>query len=324
MKKVLFIAPDSFGIIKVIKEQLCGNDEYSADYIDLVLEDTERFRYKNFAHRAKNFYFKKVRNRNLKHTHYNKCIRKKIIQSKEMYDVIVIIRPDLVNDENLQLLRHRTKHYAAYYWDSVSFFPRKLAVRHFFDRVFSFDINDCRNYGFELLTNFYFYEEEAVEKKYKVYGLLSHDERTTLLEKVAAKLRTTGISFCIKIFSQKPFQSNYLTCITEVLDYKEMLKEISCSDVLLEVQKKGQRGLTFRPFEALGMKKKLITNNPLIKEYDFYSEHNICIIDPENITIPATFFSTPYREIDPQIRAKYHFRHWFNKLVSPLPVNFAG
>jgi hypothetical protein len=318
MKRILFIAPDSVGIIKVIKEQLSGNDEYIIDYIDLVLQQSEKFRYKSFAHRAQNFYLKKIRSKNLKHTHYNKCIREKITRSNETYDVIVIIRPDLVNNENLQLLRNRTKYYVAYYWDSVSFFPRKLAISHFFDRVFSFDIKDCRAHGFELLTNFYFFEEVPEEIKYKVYGLVSYDKRKTHLEMVAAEFRKAGISFCIKAYRQKEFQSDYLTCITDVLDYKEMLKEISCSDVLLEVQKEGQQGLTFRPFEALGLKKKLITNNPLIKEYDFYSDHNICVIDPENINIPPGFFSTPYREIDPQIREKYHFRNWFKKLVSPI------
>lgn len=318
MKTVLFIAPDSVGIIKIIREQLAGNNEYSIDYIDLVLAQSEKFRYKNFTHRAQNFYLKKIRNQNLKHTHYNKCIREKIVQSKEIYDVIVIIRPDLINDENLQLLRDRTKYYVAYYWDSVSFFPRKLSITHFFDRIFSFDIDDCRTHGFEMLTNFYFFEESPVAIKYKVYGLVTYDKRKTQLEMVAGNFRKAGISFCIKAYRQKEFKSDYLTCITEVLDYKEMLKEISCSHVLLEVQKKGQQGLTFRPFEALGMKKKLITNNPLIKEYDFYSDHNICVIDPENISIPAHFFSTPYKEIDPQIREKYHFRNWFKKLVSPM------
>ena len=49
MKKLLFVAPDHVGIVKVILEQLQGNNEYDVDYIDLVLMKSEQFRYKNFA-----------------------------------------------------------------------------------------------------------------------------------------------------------------------------------------------------------------------------------------------------------------------------------
>jgi hypothetical protein len=62
----------------------------------------------------------------------------------------------------------------------------------------------------------------------------------------------------------------------------------------------------------------------LIKNYDFYSADNICVIDTENISIPAGFFSSPYREIDPRLLEKYHFRNWFKTLVSPVPANFAA
>lgn len=323
MKKILLVAPDHVGIINVINEQLQGNKEYSIDYINLLLTKAEEFRYKNVGQRIRNFYLKKFTDRNLKHSHYGKQVSSKIRKAKKGYDVIVVIRPDLLCDDDLQFLRGITAHYVAYYWDSVSFYPRKLAIRHFFDRIFSFDQHDCNNYGFELLTNFYFFTEVPVERKYEVYGIVTYDSRKEQLEKIAVVLDNKGISHCIKAYIRIPFESNYIKHIAEVLDYRQMLKEISFSNVMVEIQKEGQGGLTFRPFEAMGMKKKMITNNPLIKGYDFYSAHNICVIDPENISIPDQFFSTPYQDIDKTITEKYHLLNWFNTLVSPVPVNFA-
>jgi hypothetical protein len=48
--------------------------------------------------------------------------------------------------------------------------------------------------------------------------------------------------------------------------------------------------LIFRVFEALGYKKKLITNNQDITSYDFYNENNIFVITNENYQIPLDFF----------------------------------
>ena len=321
-KTILFVGPKDVGIIQMISDRLANNADYEIDYINLLLTKEEKFRYKSFSQRAYNFFLKNFRKKNIKHTYYHELIRERIEESKKQYDVVVVIRPDMMDDKNLQLLRKLTPHYVAYYWDTVSFFPRKLAIRHFFDRIFSFDLNDCKKYGFELLTNFYFDVDPQVEIKYEVYGLATYDKRIPQFEKVASLLTKKSISFCIKAFSRKPFKSDYIQRISEVLEYKKMLTEASYSNIILEIQKKGQGGLSFRPFEALGMRKKLITNNAMIRFYDFYSENNILIIDPENISLPDAFFTQAYQEVPEEIRNKYRFDNWFNTLISPLKANF--
>jgi hypothetical protein len=318
MKNIFLVAPDSVGILSLALQHLRQRKDMEIDFTDLVLSSNERFRYKNTGQRLHNFYLKNFRGKNLKQVYYNKFIQSKIQEQKAKYDTIVIIRPDLLNDETLQLLRNKTNHYIAYYWDSADFFPRKKNIASFFDKVYSFDKADCITYGYTPITNFYISEENDAAINVQAYGLLSYDKRKTQLEKIAAVLQATGISYCIKTYSQKPFESNYLTRLDTVLDYKAMLQEISHCQVLIEVQKEGQQGLTFRPFEALGMEKKMITNNPLIKEYDFYCEENICVVETEKIEIPTSFFSTPYKKIDLLIKKKYHLDNWFDTLISPL------
>jgi hypothetical protein len=316
MKNIYLIAPDSVGILALALQHLRQQNDITIDFTDLVLPNEEKFKYKNSLQRLYNVYLKNCRAQNLKKIYYNNSIQKKIKAQKLEYDTIVIIRPDLLNDESLQILRHKTRHFVAYYWDSANFFPRKKNIAPLFDKVYSFDSADCANYGYTPLTNFYIKEATNEPIKIDAYGLLSYDKRKTQLEKIAAALELQKMNYIIKTYSQKPVESKYLTRLDTVLDYSEMLTEIAQCKVLIEVQKEGQQGLTFRPFEALGMEKKLITNNPRIKEYDFYCEENICVVNPDNPTIPASFFSTPYKKINPAIKLKYHVDCWFNTLIS--------
>ena len=48
---------------------------------------------------------------------------------------------------------------------------------------------------------------------------------------------------------------------------------------------------------ALGMRKKSITTNLDIKEYDFYDKNNILIIDRKNPIINKEFLETNYHEL---------------------------
>ena len=49
----------------------------------------------------------------------------------------------------------------------------------------------------------------------------------------------------------------------------------SDSRCILDAPQAGQVGLTIRTIECLGAKRKLVTTNSDIKNYDFYNENNI-------------------------------------------------
>ena len=71
-----------------------------------------------------------------------------------------------------------------------------------------------------------------------------------------------------------------------------------------------------RTIESIGCQKKLLTTNKSIKEYDFYNENNICVIDRNNIELKKAFFLTPYEPIDKAIYEKYALKSWLNKIFS--------
>ena len=91
---------------------------------------------------------------------------------------------------------------------------------------------------------------------------------------------------------------------------------IKKSKVLLDVNRNGQEGLTFRVLESLGLNKKLITTNSDIINYDFYNPNNILVINEKKPVIPISFFETNYEEIPKEIFEKYTLEGWVEKILN--------
>ena len=98
---------------------------------------------------------------------------------------------------------------------------------------------------------------------------------------------------------------------------EQVLKQISACNFIIDVHKYGiQDGLTFRVFESLFFEKKLITSNKDIASYDFYDLNNIFIIDPDQeVFIPKTFLSEPYKELPKSIYDQYHYNNWIKAIL---------
>ena len=86
------------------------------------------------------------------------------------------------------------------------------------------------------------------------------------------------------------------------------------SRIQLDIQHPNQTGLTMRTIETLGAKKKLITTNHLVKEYDFYRPENILIVDRDNPIIDVEFLKSQWKEIPNDVYEKYSLRSWLNAI----------
>ena len=95
-------------------------------------------------------------------------------------------------------------------------------------------------------------------------------------------------------------KSNGVEIIEKPIPLEMVNQFIDESKALLDIHRTKQDGLSFRVFESLGKEKKLITTNKDIKNYDFYNEQNILIID-ENFEIPKSFFDSKYIPIPEMI-----------------------
>jgi len=112
---------------------------------------------------------------------------------------------------------------------------------------------------------------------------------------------------CLFIIPKKP---------GEGISYERNLELVEQSRCLIDIYQKKQSGLTRRALEALFYNKKLLTDNPYIKNYDFYHPNNIYIINEyTNIEEISLFLTKEIYIIPNEIKQKYDVRHWLKRFM---------
>lgn len=104
----------------------------------------------------------------------------------------------------------------------------------------------------------------------------------------------------------------------EYISYEQNLEYVSRSKCIIDFYQEGQSGLTRRPIEALFYAKKMITNNPYIKDFDFYDSNNIFVLDDINIENIIEFMRKESHEISYEIKKKYDVHFWLTKFMPNL------
>ncbi|RMA58561.1 hypothetical protein [Ulvibacter antarcticus] len=311
-KKICIIAPYAFGYTSHIQTTL---DEFEHVEATIIYLDLPSFSYKNGLHKAQNFFSKFLFGKNLKKTFVFSRIRSEIYNLGKQ-DTIFIIRPDLLDNATLEYLKKYTDRFISYYYDSTRRFPRKAEIIPFFDTVYSYDREDVAKYNLKFLTNYVFEESRESNTSYQFFNISTNDYRFPLLEKLAAYLKQKGWSYKILVFNGSEMPSEHVEIITTQQSIAEVSELIKKSEIIVEIQRTEQIGLSFRIFEALGHRKKLITTNKDIVNYDFYHPQNILVVDEEDIEIPESFVTSPYVEIAPEILSKYKIENWVKPVFS--------
>jgi len=314
-KKILIIAPDKVGYVTCIKEAC---NQYPNVNAEIFYLGHGKFRYKNLFQRVQNFFLRLFLGKELRQILESDRI-KNLFPELGQHDVIFMIRPDWLTDEDLNYIKSFTKKFIAHYWDSIRRFPRKAEIIHFFDRVYSFDRLDAEKYDLCFLANYIFEESNHVEHDYQFFNISTYDDyRFPLLENLARYLKKKSWSYKIQVKHRKKFKNKkpiqYIEFITMNKSVQETSKLIQKAKVLVDIENKKQVGLSFRVFEALGHRKKLITTNKDIVNYDFYHPQNILVLDKEKMEIPEDFVFSPYVEIDETVFAKYKIKNWVKEV----------
>lgn len=93
------------------------------------------------------------------------------------------------------------------------------------------------------------------------------------------------------------------------LPSSEVASIISSSRAVLDIQHPLQTGLTMRTIETLGARKKLITTNQDINNYDICNG-NVHVINRELPAIENDFIMTEYQKVETDILFKYSLLGW--------------
>lgn len=254
------------------------------------------------------------------------------------YDYILIVKCDMTPISILKKMRKYYPHakMCLNLWDSVSNIPGVLEKFEYFDTLHSFDPDDCRRYPQLKFRPLFFgdqFRKELNEHKKYRYDIsflgTVHSDRFAVIRQVARIAKKFGLKCKWFLYLQSKFiyyfykatKKEFRDLPERIFSYEKMTadaiaKVVDESRIILDIQHPKQTGLTMRTIEMIGMNKKLITTNQSIKNYDFYNDNNIAIVDRSTVTIPTSFLKTSYCPLAKEIYEKYSLKSWILEVLS--------
>lgn len=328
-KKIILAMPKDYSLSKLIVKNL---EALGLKVININPEEIGEFKYDSLSQRILNLYHKtisgnKTYKQKLKKEFYLKD-KYEIINTFEKYDFCLFIRADFFDDDIIQFCKLKSKQIVSYHYDGINRNKKIFNKIKFFDDFFVFDKEDLKvNPSFKYISNFYFnYPED--DKNIKIendfYFLGSHHEsRKENIFKLYEKLSQLSNNVKFEIVFDKPdykkipsYDERQINCLKKIMAYNLYLENIKKTKIIIDLVIDEHKGLSFRVFESLKYRKKLITTNKTIKDYPFYNENNILVLDNNNLEEIDFFLKKPLVEIDPSIIKAYSFTNWFKNIYN--------
>lgn len=322
-KSVLMFCPTFFGYEKRVAEAI------RAEGFDVDLYDE----------RPGNSFIDKVSLRlNLKI--YKPVVRKhlgKIIEKnrEKQYDYVFVIKSEAIGKKEVEMLRsaYPNAEFILYFWDSVANIPDGEKKIELYDRVLTFDPDDAQKYNLRFLSIPYGKEYTKAKKtdeyKYDVAFIgTAHSVRPRVVKQIEEQCERMGRK-CFKYFYSPHILVFLLNKLTnrdyryislkethfKPLSTEEVCSIYSSSRCVLDIEHPKQQGTTTRPIELLPMKKKIITTNKYVRNFDFYNENNFLIIDRKNPKVDGKFFETQYLPAEDDVLHKYSPENFVKTLL---------
>ncbi len=278
------------------------------------------FKYKSTWERIQNTFSKVFLGKNPKLKKRQDYILEQL-KENGFQNQILVINPELIDLEYHLAIKKYTDKYIAYLYDSVSRCPVKHLLEGVFDEIFSFDKADVLTYGFSETTNYIYFEtpEKAAIQKQNFIYIGSIDNRLKFLNDFGEHLKKHHQSFLFYAIGKKAFinklkqiffgKNKNIIFQKKRFTQNETLNMYAESEIIVDLIRDNQSGLSFRIFEALGLQKKIITNNFNIQQYDFYSSNTIFMID-KNMHFESSIYSAKYESFPHNIYQKYFISEW--------------
>lgn len=313
MKNVLLVSTPYMGIYSDIK--MCLETKgFSVDCITQKADPHDPFVRQNLHNRilySKNKYLCKIEKfwaNKLSEKQYNK-----------QYDYLIVINGVFVHPILFATLRGMNPNIKCinYLVDSsrVYYFERNFS---YYDSVYTFDRQDSIKLGIKLLPIYWIPGSEDKRKiEYDVFALGGFKyDRYCIFNKIKNRSDQLDLKSYVKIYLPSSdissFHSLYLKIkylfrlgittldkdiiIEEPLSTEDFRRMIQSSRIVVDTILNKQTGLTSRLMWAIGLGKKVITNNSDIINYPFYNSERYYILKNSNEEIPADFFLDEYIE----------------------------
>ena len=159
-----------------------------------------------------------------------------------------------------------------------------------FDAIYSYYKKDAQSAGYDYFDCYYSKQElpESGEKA-AAYFWGSDTGRRPMVEDIYKRLNELGISSRMGICYAQGEEPR-LEGITydKPKDYARIMKDIASADVLLDIIA-GEGGVSLRYYEAVVYGRKLVSNNPEIKNMRYYDPESMLLIKKAQDIDPGFF-----------------------------------
>ena len=226
--------------------------------------------------------------------------------------------------------------FVLYQWDSIRNFPYIERMQKYFDRCYSFDRNDVGNNKRLIFKPLFYgkrFEKIGAEKKkeYKYdfsFVGTAHPQKYRFVKEMSQQLSeifpkrfiyyyfpSRIVFFYRKVMNPELKHAKYSEFHFDPLSGKTFVEVYANSKCVLDSTQAGQIGLTMRAIEAMGSKKKLITTNADIVNYDFYRPENVYVYNG-TFDFSSSFFTKPYVPVDEKVYESYSLKNWLVEILN--------
>jgi hypothetical protein len=266
----------------------------------------------------------------------NSYYRKAIKQLQDKPDIVLVIRGSTISQDTLSFMRNgiaADSQYIMYQWDAVKNNPNALEIASYFDSIYTFDLADAKTYGWKYRPLFFIsrFADKSTRKMTDISFIGSmHSMRYKVLTNLKQTCEKRNLKLYTHLYINRIVYIKHKSIVKKA-EFKEIskndlnFKSLSLEDtyaiyrnskIIVDYTHPEQTGFTMRTIEALGNGCKLITNNPLVKNADFYDPNNILVYEGTNVEIPDWFIKTPYNMPDESVYQKYSLTHWLEDLFT--------
>lgn len=270
-----------------------------------------------------------------------KKYERKIISSVSSvkYDVCLLISGQSLSlsfqfMKNLRDLQTNAK-FVLYMWDSLKNFVYIERFFNLFDSIYSFDPSDCKSNGrVQFLPLFYTRSYGLIGRKElnnRKFDLLfvgtAHPQKYSFIKKISEDLRPvlkrqmiyfympSKLLYFYRKITNAEFAHTKLSEINfNAISSTKLIRMFGESNIILDAPQKNQIGLTIRCIETLGARRKLITTNKSIVNYDFYRPENILVYNG-SVSKDDVFFKSPYVELEQSVYEEYSLKSWVKRII---------
>lgn len=323
-KKILFFSPVFFGYNLEIKHKL---EEYGAT-VDIYDDRPTNSTIGKILIRINPYLISYIT-----HKYFNKIIKDN--KGKD-YDYVFFIKAESILKSDFKNLKNefQSAKFILYLYDSLDNIKYYSEKKHFFDRIFSFDYDDCvLNTEMVFRPLFFLDYFKSYYSKADTYDLCfigtAHSDRPEIIYNIYNQIKDSNIfyfrlyvpskliyiwQYISNSYFRKLHKLNILTC--EKLTTEQVSDIVKKSNSIIDIEHPKQNGLTMRTIEMVGLNKKIITTNKNIQKYDFYNSSNIQIISREKTVIDISKLKSEYHPIPQSIYEKYSIGNWIEDVFS--------